>query len=117
MAWRRKSGDKFSLEQREAMVALVQKQGWSIEAAAKEAGCDQKTVRYNCLRLGTKSLQQSELPEPRPPKPAPNKAATQRADAERAYLLWALNGALHTVEGRSFVDRLLADMAQGRFEL
>lgn len=119
MAWKR-DGRLFSEKQKDRMVKML-KSGMSKAAIIKEVGCHRSCLDYILVsRFGTASVKpdskelslDTESTEGRKLDSTP--LGSPGDAAELAYLKWALEGALNKVRGVSYVDRLIADIRDGR---
>jgi len=126
MAWERQPDGKFSEKQRKKIMAMVESGKTQVEVA-EIVGCDASSISLMLKAAKKKAKKKpakrklvkrkptkkkSKKPAKRPPRKPAKKQA--RVDGERAYLQWALRGALSKVKGVSFVDRLIMDIANDR---
>lgn len=137
MAWKRTKTGNYTDKQHLAMVQL-RKAKRSIAEIAEQVGCSTTAVKYilrkyEVLGPAKRKTQRGKVqgvpsrsvapPLPQPfhqlagllPEKEPEKASDQAPAVLEAYLRWALQGALRKVGDKSFVDRLIADVADGKF--
>jgi hypothetical protein len=117
MAWKRAKGNGrlFSEKQKDRMVQMVL-DGKSKAEVIKEVGCHRSCLDYILVeRFGTPTVKPGMKPKGAK-KIDVEETGPALDEGERDYLLWALRGALNKVGGASYVDRLIADIRDGRLD-
>lgn len=120
MSWVRQPDGKFSEKQREKIISMVEVEGKTQIEVARIVGCDSSAISLMIKMAKARKKAKAEKKAKRRvkgKKPAQKKSAKAKpaqSDGEKAYLLWALRGALSRVKGVSFVDRLIMDVANDR---
>lgn len=120
MAWKRAKGKGrlFSDKQKDQIVELA-KSGMTKTEIIKEVGIHRSGLDHILAsRLGSVDISAYKGRRKRETVEAVVAASLKqdasREQQERDYLLWALRGALSKVGGTNYVDRLIADIRDGR---
>jgi len=133
MAWKKENGRSFSDVQKRKIIAMVQtgRKKWSI---IKEVGCHRSALDFILMQHDKgelkatkgKPITKEELQQVGFGKTVASKTVAAKTHVivykektntdtrELVYLRWALHGAMNKVEGASYIDRLIADVRDGR---
>jgi hypothetical protein len=103
MAWRRTNNGNFSPKQHERMIAMHEA-GVSTPDIAKEAGCSPVSVRriLNLAKSGEDAI-------------STNQPAENVLKEENSYLRWVVSGTINHVKGSTYIDKLVSDLGDGKF--
>lgn len=114
MAWKRAiNGKYFSVAQRRRMVELVVVDGLTQAAVCDRVGITEPALRNNIDKFKTQ-VAKVEAKVKAKLAAAPPEPSTEQTRERVRYLEWVATGLLRRIGQASYVDRLIADIRDGR---